>query len=284
MIAHDFSDGEAAFGLTYDGIYLYNPDLFSSQIWLKIPVAGHEDLVNMDYFGKTPDVYTLFFDVDQTLSKDVTGDGKADVLKVSFEEYTKDGYDFPSAKLVIGINGQTYEFTDPADNDLTANFERAFLVFDGNNYNLYCTCKATDAEEDTYVYRLNGENEPEFCGFIGEFIEDKYYMDPSFCNTYYRSFMLSYHLNYMPVSLTQGDGLPTHLSEYYTSYAPGPISKQELAGVMADFLGKPTDKKVTVPAETIVTPPDTVVVDKAVSVAPFVRTIVSATLIGEITG
>ena len=49
-------------------------------------------------------------------------------------------------------------------------------------------------------------------------------------------------------------------------------------------LNVPEKAFATVPDETTVTPPETVVVSSAVSVAPLARTIVSATWTGEIKG
>lgn len=251
QVASEMKDGESSFGITYDGIFFPNPDEDSSVAWIKIPVTGNENLVNMDYFGETPDTFTLIFDVDQTLAWDVNGDAKAETFSVAFEETQKPGYDFTTGKLVIKINGEAFEFMDLDINDITTNYRRAFLLFDGEDYYLYCTCSAVEGYEDTYVFRITDELTPVYSCMVDAFIDDHYFIDPTYMTLYYRSFMLTCHLWYMNCSAIGSNGVPEPLSDNYYAYEPGIICKKELPCFVVDAHGTPTNMDTTVPAESM---------------------------------
>lgn len=250
QMSEEMTDGAASFGLTYDGIYLPNPSEFANIFWLKIPITGHEDLVNMDYFGKTPDSFTLFFNVDQTLAWDVTGDGKTDSIKVGFEQTPKPGYDFMTGKLVIEINGKAMEFMDLGVNDITPNYRRAFLVYDTEAYYLYATCGSVDSEEDTYIFKITGEGDLEYMDCTSSHFQNTFYMDPQDVEMYDLSFLLTFHHLTNSYNMTGTKGIPTVKNEYSYCYEPGVISKKELKGVTVDSSGMPTSQEITVPAET----------------------------------
>lgn len=94
------SGENTAFAITYDGIIIDG---------IKIPVYGHEEFINMEYFGKTPSEYCLFLDQNNNLEWDFNGDGMFDYL----------GVDYQSDELIIEYNNGSYTFGEDQIPDIS---------------------------------------------------------------------------------------------------------------------------------------------------------------------
>jgi len=84
-------DTDTVFAITYDGIVIDG---------IKIPVYGHEDCINMEYFGKTPSEYCLLLDQNNVLEWDFDGDGVFEDLSV----------DYQGSELTVHFNKNNYVF------------------------------------------------------------------------------------------------------------------------------------------------------------------------------
>lgn len=66
--------------LSYDGIYL----IFENYLF-KVSAMGHEDVFNMEFFGKTPEYYAIESSRDHTVLWDIDGDQELDILSIDFD-------------------------------------------------------------------------------------------------------------------------------------------------------------------------------------------------------
>jgi len=119
-ITEEIRDGSIRFGLTYDGICLIPSVEYHGGVMLKVSAFAHPEVFNMDYFGHTPENYSLFTfsvqtapeeismmpdmerDLDQGLFWDFDEDGELDTLSVSRD----------AQKSRITILGKTRSFDD----------------------------------------------------------------------------------------------------------------------------------------------------------------------------
>ena len=94
------SGEDTVFAITYDGIVIDG---------IKIPVYGHEDCINMEYFGKTPSEYCLLLDQNNVLEWDFDGDGVFEDLSV----------DYQNSELTVHFNKNNYVFGEDQIPDIS---------------------------------------------------------------------------------------------------------------------------------------------------------------------
>ena len=87
-------DEKTDFCMVYDGIIMEG---------VKIPVIGHEEIFNMEWFGATPQDYSLILDSENKLAWDFDRDGSIEELACEFD------YDTSTLKITLG--SETFEFT-----------------------------------------------------------------------------------------------------------------------------------------------------------------------------
>ena len=76
---------------------------------IKIPVYGHEDCINMEYFGKTPSEYCLLLDQNNFIEWDFDGDGVFEDLSV----------DYQNSELNVHFNKNNYVFGEDKIPDIS---------------------------------------------------------------------------------------------------------------------------------------------------------------------
>ena len=137
-------EGSLFFTMLYDGIYI-------PQMGKKVPFIGNEGVLNGNYFGSTPEYYTLILDPDDSITWDIDGDGKNDRISV----------DVPSPNsMTVTYNDQTYGFTVKEFPDLDESFYKDkyynhFLIFsDSGVYLIYSVSLEADDYEVIYVYKI----------------------------------------------------------------------------------------------------------------------------------
>ncbi|MBP5186275.1 MAG: hypothetical protein J6040_04390, partial [Clostridiales bacterium] len=91
---------DTVFAITYDGIVIDG---------IKIPVYGHEDCINMEYFGKTPSEYCLLLDEKNQIEWDFNGDGIFDHV----------GVDYQNDELIVEYNNGSYTFGEDKIPDIS---------------------------------------------------------------------------------------------------------------------------------------------------------------------
>ena len=94
------SNDETVFALTYDGIIIDG---------IKIPVVGHENCINMEYFGHTPSEYCLLLDEKNQIEWDFNGDGIFDHV----------GVDYQNDELIVEYNNGSYTFGEDKIPDIS---------------------------------------------------------------------------------------------------------------------------------------------------------------------
>ncbi|MBP5415986.1 MAG: hypothetical protein J6Y58_00515 [Clostridiales bacterium] len=154
---HDqINDGSLSFGMTYDGIWI------SAINEIKLPVAGHDDIFNMTYFGSTPKNYTLNMGAKNELLWDFDGDGSLDNLSLTTEK-TSNGYSIETLK--INYMGKEYSFkaSDFEEMDYMEELDgysgSHVMCLDGKYYLLVSMHQEEDSA--TYTFDINGA-EPKF--------------------------------------------------------------------------------------------------------------------------
>ncbi len=219
------------FGITYDGILLPDPRGMYREDWFKISIVGMEDQVNMAYFGSTPEFYTLFFDANQTLEWDVTGDGKVDTVKFDF---AVENADLMKGKLCVDINGKSFEFDKLSDDvSIGTNDKRAFVMRTDDGFYLYCTCGVIEGYEDTYIFKI-GDGKLTYVDYVDFFFTDTTYIDPNNFPMFYRSGVITPHSSEADFSVLGCHGFPTTKSDFFRSYELGLITKSVMYAYTVD--------------------------------------------------
>ena len=141
-IINRIKTGKAHFTLTYDGIIVDG---------VKLPVAGHEALFNMEYFGATPKEYMLQLDSDHGLTWDFDGDGSLDTLAC--------GYDYSTGTLTVSLNNDSTVFTDneaPGIDGMDdfAYFHPGYVMCTEDGSFLFLPFNESDPVIRTYIFKI----------------------------------------------------------------------------------------------------------------------------------
>lgn len=223
-------DGSVPFGILYDGIYLYTIDA-------KIPYIGNEAALNPEYFGRVPEYYTMYLGKSNTLTWDVTNDGRMDDLRVAQPN---------SESFIVEINGKEYTFSADNIEDLPD-----FYIYDGDSQYVMFT------ETGTYlVLNMNTEEDDRsfFCIFSIE--GDKV----TYCSKMYGVITDVHNPNYLPVNgyydvlgftgatmyCSIHDGYISAFNLFGTVYASAYEVKTDLKGYMFNHLSMETGDEVTI--------------------------------------
>ena len=148
------TDGTLTFGMTYDAVWVYN---------VKVPVARHGDIFNMEYFGSTPADYTLEMDGLNRLTWDFDGDGVLDELKL---EAVKPASSYGIETLKITCMGKEYSFKasefEEMDymEDLDGYHGSCVMCVDGKYY-LLVTMEIEGEDYATYIFDIS-DGEPKY--------------------------------------------------------------------------------------------------------------------------
>ena len=178
QIVPEIKNGMAEFNLTYDAI------IFGGY---KFPVIGHEELFNLEYFGRTPKDFSLELDKTHCLTWDFDGDGTIETLQCS--------YNYMAGELSLFLNDQCFTFNGDTCEGLDWMDDLAFFYYgnvlfkDGGCF-LYLPFNESDPLIRTYIFEI-GHDSIEYIGeqygHLGEtrdpndctWVEDLDFMDLS---------------------------------------------------------------------------------------------------------
>ena len=174
MLVDDETAFPVEFLLGYDGIYLvYSQNNVYPTIF-KIPAMYCGDYIDMSYFGKTPECYTLSNDGYGRITWDIF---EGDELEEIHPEFVTDEYD-----SVVGIDLVLDDLmrVSVPDSDLVEgeSFMGMKLVKGFNTYYVYLSMAMEEDDCNNYVFKLTGSVGFEYVGsFRGNFTGTWY--DPS---------------------------------------------------------------------------------------------------------
>ncbi|MBP5417348.1 MAG: hypothetical protein J6Y58_07480 [Clostridiales bacterium] len=158
-IENSVTNGTLPFTLTYDGINILMPNLgmINYDVY-KIPVIGHEDIFNMEYFGKTPKYYTIYDDPNHCITWDVNGDGQMDTIKVE-SEYSEGTSEYGSDEVILKIEYNDFKLDSKSSeiNIISYGLMYSMIMKTDDGFYLYCRMFAPDSFEDTYVFKIDGD-------------------------------------------------------------------------------------------------------------------------------
>ena len=178
-IENSINDGSFVFTMSYDSINFLrtaygtiNYDVY------KIPVIGHEDIFNMEYFGKTPTYYTIFDDANSEIIWDVNLDGDMDSIKseVIYSEGTSE-YGGDEFILEVNYNGNKFN-SKTAGIDITGHSMLPSMVMKTDSgFYYYARMLSIDSFEDTYVFKIEN-SELAYVGKFEDFMCSRTFIDP----------------------------------------------------------------------------------------------------------
>lgn len=130
------------FGILYDGIYIPSIDA-------KVPFLGNEQFLNPEYFGKTPDYYSMLLDAEGKLTWDFDGDEQMEDLSVTQTAPTE---------LTISYKGKDISFDTknvPDFDEFYVMPQAQYVVFsDEGTYLLFSVNSDEDDSHYFLVFRL----------------------------------------------------------------------------------------------------------------------------------
>ncbi len=158
-IENSVIDGTLPFTLAYDGINIpvFNAGMINYDVY-KIPVIGHEDIFNMEYFGKTPKYYTLYDDPNRCITWDVNGDGQMDTIKAE-SEYSQGTGEYGNDEIILKLEYNDFKLdSKSAGMKIYSNgLMYSMIMKTDDGFYLYCRMNAIDSFEDTYVFKIDGD-------------------------------------------------------------------------------------------------------------------------------
>ncbi|MBR5041322.1 MAG: hypothetical protein IKX68_09390 [Clostridiales bacterium] len=171
MLVDDEFAFPVEFLLGYDGIYFVYSENNVYPTIFKIPAMYCADYIDMSYFGKTPETYTLSNDGYGRITWDIYEDG---VLEEIHPEFITDEYD-----SIVGIDLVMDDLmrVSVPDADLVEGdqFMGMKLVKGNNTYYAYITMALEEDACNNYVFELTGSAGFEYVGkFTGSFTDTWY--------------------------------------------------------------------------------------------------------------
>lgn len=229
----DILNGKLQFTMSYDAINVlgegYNFDF--EYYAYKIPVIGHEELFNLEYFGSTPNIYSIRGDFDDKLVWDVDGDGVLD------EIVAEGGYDGGAGpdSFSLTVRYNNYTFDSIAENVDIVSYgvdELLFMKSDDGNY-LYVRMTAPDSFMDTYVFKIEN-NKLTYVDIFYDFFRTGGLIDPSCFGIADIFDTLGSGVFYNEVSILSNGGMPDTLYNYWNSTQKGVTCKKDISGTIVD--------------------------------------------------
>ena len=135
-----------------------SPDLYYALMYdaiviegVKLPVIGHEEIFNMQYFGATPEEYSLLLDETNSLIWDFDDDGTLEELRCTYQ----------NSELVISYKGQDYRFTENEIrgigglDDIAFNSDSVVLFTKNGNAHLLLSMNVSDSFTTVFYFTLD---------------------------------------------------------------------------------------------------------------------------------
>ena len=151
-------DGSLEFTMSYDAVNVLVPAYHFDYNYsaYKIPVIGHEELFNLEYFGQTPKIYSIRDDIHNQIIWDMDGDGQLDELQ-AYSVY--DDTQGPEA-VTLYIRYNDYLFDSSVENVDIISYGVDDVIYMNSNDGdyVYVRMTAPDSFIDTYVFKIeNGK-------------------------------------------------------------------------------------------------------------------------------
>ncbi|MBP5185900.1 MAG: hypothetical protein J6040_02475 [Clostridiales bacterium] len=209
MLVDDETAFPVEFLLGYDGIYFVYSENNVYPTIFKIPAMYCADYIDMSYFGKTPETYTLSNDGYGRITWDIYEDG---VLEEIHPEFVTDEYD-----SIVGIDLVMDDLmrVSVPDADLVEGeqFMGMKLVKGKYTYYVYISMALEEDACNNYVFELTGSTGFEYVGkFTGNFT-DTWYDPVQFVLTQY-SEVFGTGIAGRDFSAVNGP-IPEPISDYY---------------------------------------------------------------------
>ncbi|MBO4689021.1 MAG: hypothetical protein J5636_10990 [Clostridiales bacterium] len=152
---------EVYFSFGYDGIFVY----IESDKYFKVPVYMLADCVNMEYFGNTPESYTLVADDTRVIDWDVDGDSTLDKIKL---DITYDEYDAVNT-MTLWYNNESASVPSQLISDIPLYYDTFyFMHVNGADY-VYIAYYEESAGAAGYCFEIDGSSISFVCSFDGTF-------------------------------------------------------------------------------------------------------------------
>ena len=245
VIKDRIKDGTIPFCLVYDGIQLF----CEGTTPIKISAFGAEDMLNMEYFGKTPQYYSLIGDYNYSVTWDFNGDGNMDTVSA---KAVPNGDEF--CDIEVTLNGNTINSSTDLGIDIYAYYlDTAFVMYSDCGYHLYVITTSIDGYEDCLIFDINGDK-PVYLDDFGMMFTNKTFIDPiGFeMHTYYDLLgTVKLTNNYTTVGYSL-EGIPAYTNNYFDS-------DQFSITTKASINGKIIDKSTSSEIGDITIAPDTTV-------------------------
>ena len=223
-IENSITDGSFVFTMSYDAINFLKTSygVINYEVY-KIPVIGHEDIFNMEYFGKTPKYYTIFDDANSEIIWDVNLDGDMDSIK-SEVTYSEGTGDYGSDEFILDINYNGLNFNSKAAGiTITGHSMLPSMVMKTDTgFYYYARMLSIDSFEDTYVFKIERRGLT-YVGKFEDFMCSRTFVNPEdfemrdICDT----LGTKYYTNAFSVIGT--NGLPMFKYDLWTSDG-GPVT------------------------------------------------------------
>ena len=254
-VENSILDGSFVFTMTYDAINILitNYGMINYDV-IKIPVYGHEDIFNMEYFGKTPQYYTIFDDINHEILWDVNSDGQMDTIKVS-SEYSEGTSDYGSDEVILNVDYNGYKIDSKTLGlDIFAyDVLYSMVMKTDSGFYLYCRMNSIDSFEDTYVFKIDKDT-LSYVGYFGDFMCARGLIDPQnfemrdICDTLGSCFYSNVF------SVIGNNGMPEFLYDLWVSDADPITTKIDISCAKVDENNYTKVEDTTIPAGSFVRP------------------------------
>ncbi|MBR5974626.1 MAG: hypothetical protein IK020_05520 [Clostridiales bacterium] len=149
------------FTLGFDGIFIS----IESDKYFKVPVYMLDNCVNMEFFGNTPESYTLVADDTRAIDWDIDGDGLLDKIKL---DMTYDEYDAVNT-MTLWYNNEKASVPSEMISDVPIYFDTFyFMHVHGADY-VYIVYYEESAGSSGYCFELDDTGVSFVCQFEGTF-------------------------------------------------------------------------------------------------------------------
>ena len=248
-------DGTIPFALTYDGIIFLDTSYSIINYYpYKLSVIGHEDIFNMEYFGKTPKYYTIYDDPNHNIAWDVNGDGQMDTIVCESEYSTGTGkYGEDEVILKIDYNGYKIDSRSEGIDIFSYGIMYSMIMKTDSGFYLYCRMNSIDSFEDTYVFKIDGDKLT-YVGVFMDFMSSRGLINPEAFGMYDIMDTIGSQFFTSEFSVIGNNGMPNCKADLWWTDAEPMMTKIDIpcARVSETDLTKVED--VTIPAGSFVRP------------------------------
>ena len=234
---------EISFLLGYDGIFL---PIESSHLF-KVPVCMLGDCVNMEFFGNTPESYTLAADATRVIDWDVDEDGTLDKIKL---DMTYDEYDAIET-MTLWFNNEKAAVPSSFIAEEPVYYDGFYFMHTDSGDYVYVAYYDEDNGTQGYCFRFNGTGFEFGFQYFGRFKGFPYNPD-DFVFSSRTDIMGTSDLYYYASLDAQGHPLPDFTYHYKSFYGASKtaVTKVELTDVMVIDGSRNQEGTITIPAGT----------------------------------